>query len=72
MIFEVVLTFVFVFAILNVTDSKNEGVGKKAGLLIGLTLTLVHLLGIGFTGTSVNPRKKRCYYLWSINLQWKR
>lgn len=54
---EVVLTFVFVFVILNVTDSKNEGVGKKAGLIIGLTLTLVHLLGIGFTGTSVNPAR---------------
>ena len=57
LLFEVVLTFVFVFVILNVTDSKNEGVGKKAGLLIGLALTLVHLLGIGFTGTSVNPAR---------------
>lgn len=54
---EIVLTFVFVYVILNVTDSKNEGAGKKAGLLIGLTLTLVHLLGIGFTGTSVNPAR---------------
>ena len=54
---EVILTFVFVYVILNVTDSKNEGVGKKAGLIIGLTLTLVHLLGIGFTGTSVNPAR---------------
>lgn len=54
---EIILTFVFVYVILNVTDSKNEGAGKKAGLLIGLTLTLVHLLGIGFTGTSVNPAR---------------
>ena len=54
---EVVLTFVFVYVILNVTDSKNEGAGKKAGLIIGLTLTLVHLLGIGLTGTSVNPAR---------------
>ena len=54
---EVVLTCVFVYVILAVTDGKNEGVGKKAGLLIGLTLTLVHLLGIGFTGTSVNPAR---------------
>jgi len=54
---EVILTFVFVYVILNVTDSKNEGAGKKAGLIIGLTLTLVHLLGIGFTGTSVNPAR---------------
>jgi aquaporin Z len=54
---EVVLTFVFVYVILNVTDGKNEGVGKKAGVLIGFTLTLVHLLGIGLTGTSVNPAR---------------
>lgn len=54
---EVILTFVFVYVILNVTDAKNDGVGKKAGLIIGLTLTLVHLLGIGFTGTSVNPAR---------------
>ena len=54
---EIVLTCVFVYVILAVTDGKNEGVGKKAGLIIGLTLTLVHLLGIGFTGTSVNPAR---------------
>jgi aquaporin Z len=54
---EIVLTCVFVYVILNVTDAKNEGAGKKAGLIIGLTLTLVHLLGIGFTGTSVNPAR---------------
>lgn len=54
---EVILTCIFVYVILNVTDSKNEGAGKKAGLIIGLTLTLVHLVGIGFTGTSVNPAR---------------
>ena len=54
---EVVLTFLFVYVILNVTDAKNEGAGKKAGLIIGLTLTLVHLVGIPLTGTSVNPAR---------------
>ena len=53
---EVVLTFVFVYVILNVT-AENSGAGKKAGLIIGLTLTLVHLLGINLTGTSVNPAR---------------
>ena len=53
---EVVLTFIFVYVILNVT-SENSGAGKKAGLLIGLTLTLVHLVGIPLTGTSVNPAR---------------
>ena len=52
---EVVLTFVFVIAILGVT-SKTEN-GAVAGLVIGLTLTLVHIFGIYFTGTSVNPAR---------------
>ncbi len=52
---EVVLTFVFVFAILGVT-SKAENTAT-VGLVIGLTLTLVHILGIPFTGTSVNPAR---------------
>lgn len=53
---EVVLTCVFVFAILGVTDGKF-GNGKLGGIVIGLTLTLVHLIGIPFTGTSVNPAR---------------
>lgn len=53
---EVIMTCVFVYVILNVTDEKSPA-GKKAGLIIGLTLTLVHLLGINLTGTSVNPAR---------------
>ncbi len=53
---EIILTCVFVYVILNVT-SENSGAGKKAGIIIGLTLTLVHLLGICLTGTSVNPAR---------------
>ncbi len=56
LIVEAVLTFIFVLAILGVT-SKNEKHGSFAGLVIGLTLTLVHILGIGLTGTSVNPAR---------------
>ena len=52
---EVILTFVFVLTILGVTS--REASAKKAGLVIGLTLTLVHILGIYFTGTSVNPAR---------------
>ena len=52
---EVVLTFVFIYTILGVTsDSKKDSV---AGIVIGLTLTFVHLLGIKLTGTSVNPAR---------------
>ena len=52
---EIILTFVFVIAILGVTS--RDGFSNIAGLVIGLTLTLVHLLGIHFTGTSVNPAR---------------
>jgi len=52
---EVILTFVFIYTILGVTSDKN----KKAvsGIVIGLTLTFVHILGIYLTGTSVNPAR---------------
>ncbi len=55
LIVEVILTFVFVLAVLGAT-SKSEN-SKVAGLVIGGSLTLVHLLGIYFTGTSVNPAR---------------
>ncbi len=54
-IIEAVLTCIFVLTILGVT-SKKEFSGI-AGLVIGGALTLVHLLGINFTGTSVNPAR---------------
>ncbi len=53
---EVVLTFIFVIAILGVTSKKGNH-GSFAGLVIGLTLVVVHILGIGLTGTSVNPAR---------------
>ncbi len=55
-IVEIVLTFIFVMAILGVT-SKKANHGSFGGLVIGLSLTLVHILGIGLTGTSVNPAR---------------
>ena len=53
---EIILTCIFVYVILNVTDEK-AGTSKKAGVVIGFTLTLVHLIGIPLTGTSVNPAR---------------
>ncbi len=53
---EIVLTFIFVTAILGVT-SKKANHGSFGGLVIGLTLVVVHILGIGLTGTSVNPAR---------------
>lgn len=56
LIVEILLTFVFVLTILGVT-SKKAGHGSLGGLIIGFTLVLVHILGIGLTGTSVNPAR---------------
>lgn len=56
LIVEIVLTFIFVITVLGVT-SKKAGHGSFAGIVIGFTLTLVHILGIGLTGTSVNPAR---------------
>ena len=53
---EIVLTCIFVLAILGVT-SKKASHGSFGGLVIGLTLVVVHILGIGLTGTSVNPAR---------------
>lgn len=52
---EAVLTFVFILVIMIVTG-KN-GNSNFAGLAIGFTLVLVHLVGIPLTGTSVNPAR---------------
>ena len=54
-IVEVVLTLIFVYTILGVTSDESKS--GQAGLVIGLTLVFVHLLGIGLTGTSVNPAR---------------
>ncbi len=55
LVVEIVLTFAFVLAILGVTSkTENKAV---TGVVIGLALTLVHLLGIRLTGTSVNPAR---------------
>lgn len=52
---EIILTFVFVMTILGVTSSKKTS--HIAGIVIGLTLTFVHIIGIPLTGTSVNPAR---------------
>lgn len=54
-IVEVILTFVFIFTILGVTSDESKS--SIAGVVIGLTLTFVHIMGIPLTGTSVNPAR---------------
>ena len=55
LIAEVVLTAVFLYVILGVTDRRATG--SFAGLAIGLCLTLIHLISIPVTNTSVNPAR---------------
>lgn len=52
---EAVLTFLFLFVILATTS--KVGNGTMAGLAIGFTLVLIHLVAIPITGTSVNPAR---------------
>lgn len=56
LIVEILLTYIFILVILGVTSSK-AGHGSFAGVVIGFSLVLVHILGIGLTGTSVNPAR---------------
>ncbi len=56
LIAEGVFTFIFVLVVLGVTDPER-GTPKLAGLAIGLTLVLVHIVCIPITGTSVNPAR---------------
>lgn len=53
---ECILTFFFVLVILGVTSPKQSH-GSFGGVVIGFTLVLIHILGIGLTGTSVNPAR---------------
>jgi len=53
MIVEIILTFTFVLTVLAATKKEN----CNSGLVIGLTLTLVHIMGMVFTGTGVNPAR---------------
>lgn len=57
LIAEIVFTCVFVLVVLGATASDNESTGKFAGLAIGVSLILVHLVCIRYTGTSVNPAR---------------
>jgi aquaporin Z len=54
---EIILTALFVLVVLGATHKTNGATGNYAGLAIGLSLILIHLVGIYFTGTSVNPAR---------------
>jgi len=54
---EIILTFIFVMVVLGATAKTNGATNNFAGLAIGLSLILIHLVGINYTGTSVNPAR---------------
>jgi len=54
-VFEVVATFLFLVTILGVTQKNAPA--AFAGLAIGLTLVVIHIVGIQVTGVSVNPAR---------------
>ncbi|MCQ2251068.1 MAG: aquaporin [Bacteroidales bacterium] len=62
---EAVLTFLFLMVILGATDKKGAGI--NAGLAIGLTLVLIHLISIPLTNTSVNPARSISQAIFSDN-----
>jgi aquaporin Z len=64
-VIELVLTFVFLIVILGVTDSRSTK--GFAGLAIGLTLTLIHLISIPLTNTSVNPARSISQAIFADN-----
>ena len=52
-VIEIILTFIFALVVLSVTKKDS----KANGVIIGLTLAVVHIFGLPFTGTSVNPAR---------------
>lgn len=65
---EALLTFVFLMVILGATDERSNT--KAAGLAIGLTLTLIHLVSIPLTNTSVNPARSLSQAIFSCTESW--
>lgn len=63
-VFEVVATFIFLVTILGVTQAGAPS--QLAGLAIGLTLTVIHIVGIQVTGVSVNPARSLGPALWVL------
>jgi aquaporin Z len=63
-IFEVVATFIFVVVILGVTQRGSPS--QFAGIAIGLTLVVIHIVGIQVTGVSVNPARSLGPAVWVL------
>ncbi len=64
---EAILTFAFVLTVLSVTKKEN----CNSGVVIGIALTIVHIIGIPFTGTSVNPARSIGPALFVGGVAWE-
>ncbi|MCY1722747.1 aquaporin Z [Prolixibacteraceae bacterium Z1-6] len=67
LVIEVVLTFFFLMVILGATHSKAPK--YLAGVAIGLSLTLIHLISIPVTNTSVNPARSTSQAIFTGNTE---
>jgi len=71
-IIEVAMTFFFLIVILGATDDRAPK--GFAGLAIGLSLTLIHLISIPVTNTSVNPARSTSQAIfagsWAMGQLW--
>jgi aquaporin Z len=67
---EIILTFIFVYLFIQISQDKSKSDIK--GLLIGLTLFLLHLLGIRLTGTSLNPWRSLAPAVYKMHAAIKR
>lgn len=63
-VFEIVATFIFLVTILGVTEKPASA--QVAGLAIGLTLVVIHIVGIQVTGVSVNPARSLGPAVWVL------
>jgi len=64
-IFELIATFFFVFLILRITSNKNND--NIAGLVIGFSLFMIHIVGIPVSGASVNPARSIATNIFGAN-----
>ena len=63
LVIELLLSFFFLLVILGATDRLAPG--GFAGVPIGLSLTLIHLISIPVTNTSVNPARSTGVAVWA-------